>query len=351
MNKLEMLTDSYRELLQERELKDNARIESVRELALLLKCAPGTAAKVLKKLSSEGMICSVPGKGNFFQKSRRKKFKIGYACPIPPPLFDPLLNDASEALLDFLDTAPGVEGLVIQHRTLRDEAAAAKTLGQLDGMILHSSFLDPVTSKTLRHFSKPAVVIGSVGDEERILCSQIIPDFSTALAEFCRKVDINRYKKIVLLQSGNKNSENTRKQITRFFALSDISVPVKTVQLPPGGNVVSVLYGYDFMASLSPEKDQETLFIALSGYTARGMYEYSLKGGFLPDILSIDNLEGHGDSEMTELFFTAVDRSMTRCFVEGAKLLLRQLESGSDCRSILKVPTELVVRRSIRCLT
>ena len=133
-----------------------------------------------------------------------------------------------------------------------------------------------------------------------------------------------------------------------FFQQLPEQIPLEILNISEGGNEASMLCGYNFMESLDPEKEKDTLFIAISGYIARGMYEYSLKHGFLPDILSVDNLDGHEKNTDRDGFFTAIDRAMTRCYVESAKLLLDQLESGSDCHTILKVPTEIIFRKSIK---
>lgn len=348
-SKLKKLKNSYKEMLLKRNLNNNSRVESIRELAQLLECSTGTALKIVKCLTDEGILFSVYGKGNFFRKQPEKKFRIGCACMMPGPMLDPLCNEALEDLLDFLESAPHTETLIVQHRALLKLESAEKVLKNLDGLIVHSSFLDPVSIIALRRFSGPIVLIDSVGIEEKqILCSQVIPDFSTALEDFLDNVDITRYKKIVFLKPCYTDAEDTAKQVINFFSMHQLQIPYEMEKLPNGGCEFNMLWGYNFARTLSAEKDADTLFIALSGYIAKGMYEYFLKSGFIPDILSIDNLEAHGKNAGEAAFFTAIDRSMSRCYVEGAKLLLNKLESGDDCRSVLRIPTEIVFRKSIK---
>lgn len=345
------LTDKYRKELLLRNHPPGSRLESIRTLALRLKCSPGTAAKVIKALCDEGLLCSTAGKGTFFMPQKTKnKLKIGYAGPTPSPIMDSIMNDASEGLLNFLDSCKNVEISIVQHRSLKNISETEKLFNDLDGLLLSSNFLDPQTIDVLRTFDIPTVVIGSVKMCSSLLCSQVIPDFSSAMQEFCKVCDLNSYSKIVLLQADHANSAATGEQIRDFLNLSGIKTPVAAEVISPGGNHLSMLHGYDYMGNCSDEKLKTTLFITVSGYIARGMYQYGCKNGFIPDILSVDNLEGHEESVEKNAFFTAIERNTTRCFIEGAKLLMDQLQSGDDCRSILKVPTELIIRRSIKTL-
>ena len=341
--RVKILTEKYKKELPQRNLPKGSRLESIRQLAEHLKCAPGTAAKVIKNLTEEKLIVSTVGKGNFFLPQNKRRIRIGYAGPTPSPLMDPLLNDAAGGILDFLESAEEAETVIIQHRSLRNP----RELHDIDGLLLVYSLVDPQTLETLHSLEIPTVLIGADGICESLLCSQVIPDFSTAMHQFVQQCDLDSYSRIVILQANHQNSQDTASQIGNFLQIAGTKVPVTFETLTAKGSSMAMLCSYDYMASLDKEKCKNDLFITISGYIARGMYQYGVKNSFLPDILSIDNLEGHGDMTDDTAFFTAVDRSMTRCFTEGAKLLISQLKYSDDCRTILKVPTELIIRKSI----
>ena len=349
--KLQILTESYKKELLQRKLAKGSRLESVRQLAVHLKCSASTAAKVIKNLTAEGLIISADRKGNFFSGSHKKNIRIGYAGPTPSPSIDPLMNDAVEGVLDLLESSEDVESVIIRHHSLKNAKVAQKILHDIDGLLLVSNFIDPSVLEVLNSNAPQTVLLDSVAICDSLLCSQVIPDFSTAMQEFVQKYDLNSYSRIVLLQADNSNSKATGNQIIKFLKIAGVNVPVEIENLSASGSSMAMLCSYDYMASLDKEKCKNSLFIAISGYIARGMYQYGMKNGFLPDILSIDNLEGHGDMIDDTAFFTAVDRSMTRCFTEGARLLIKQLKSSDDCRTVLKVPTELIVRKSIQTST
>ena len=61
----EQVKDGLRQLMLSGVLAENAKLPSVRELAVKLTINPNTIQRAYRELEQEGCICSVPGKGSF----------------------------------------------------------------------------------------------------------------------------------------------------------------------------------------------------------------------------------------------------------------------------------------------
>lgn len=61
----EQIKDGLRQLMLSGVLKENAKLPSVRELAVKLTINPNTIQRAYRELEAEGCIVSIPGKGSF----------------------------------------------------------------------------------------------------------------------------------------------------------------------------------------------------------------------------------------------------------------------------------------------
>ena len=65
----EQVKDGLRQLMLSGVLTENAKLPSVRELAVKLTINPNTIQRAYRELESEGYIVSIPGKGSFVASS------------------------------------------------------------------------------------------------------------------------------------------------------------------------------------------------------------------------------------------------------------------------------------------
>ena len=100
---------------------------------------------------------------------------------------------------------------------------------------------------------------------------------------------------------------------------------------------------------MEPQSWKNTLLISTSGYITRGAVRaLRQKGEQLPDILSVDNLEGYEkDPLFDEPYLTAIDRNMGQIFCDALKLLCEQVRNRDERKVVIKVPAKLVIRKSI----
>ena len=80
----EQVKDGLRQLMLSGVLTENAKLPSVRELAVKLTINPNTIQRAYRELESEGYIVSIPGKGSFVASgssalsSRRAELKESF---------------------------------------------------------------------------------------------------------------------------------------------------------------------------------------------------------------------------------------------------------------------------------
>ena len=351
-NKKQILLEKYRQELLQCNLPEKHRLESIRQLAAKFRCSPGTAAAVMQDLVAEGLVYPVPGKGYFFHKKSLPRKKIGYLGQAPAPFIDTTVNEALIALMDHLESSKDVDIIHIQYRALQNIESGKKLLHNLDGLLLHASFLDNKSLLILRTFNKPIVVFGAFFHENRLICNQVMADFSTALKEFCQCCDLNKYSRIVLMQTQTRNSAATAQQLIDYFNMIGVTSRViiqETRALTGYGNVI---FGHTLASSFTEDDIKNSLFILLSDHISCGVYSYIEENGLspemLPDILSVDNYEGHDPELQRNAFFTTIDRSIKECYIHAADLLFSELKTPSNRRVILQIPTKLIIRKSIR---
>ena len=68
----------------------------------------------------------------------------------------------------------------------------------------------------------------------------------------------------------------------------------------------------------------------------------------MPDILSIDNLEGYVKSSDGKPYFTSIDRQQGLINCKALDLLLRQLEEPDGELPIIRIPAKLILRSSVK---
>lgn len=350
--KLEKLVEQYKKELSQRQLTKKSHLESVREFAGKYHCSPTTAAAVFKHLLAEGIVSSVPGKGYFLQKNPARKKKIGYLGRVPSPLQDAILNDAVGALLAHLESRKDVDVRLLQYHGLINPESGKKLLQNLDGLLLESCYIDDKTLQSLRLFNKPVVLFGAAFYEKRLICSQVMADFSTSLKKFCQYCDLNKYSKIVILETKVRNSTATSKQIIDYLNIIGTTAEVFVQNTNDATAYGNIIFGHDLAMDFTADDVEKTLYIPLSGHISNGIYSYikesNLPLASLPDILSVNNFESYAPVMKHHAFFTSIDRCSKACYLQAAELLFSELNTPSSTRKIIHVPTELVIRKSIR---
>ena len=126
-------------------------------------------------------------------------------------------------------------------------------------------------------------------------------------------------------------------------------MPIENVVTQQGGDWKDAeMAAFCVFQEMDPQSWKDTLLVSMSDYCTHGICRALRNKGELPDILSVDNLEGYGQSTLfPEPYLTAIDRNMGQIFCDALKLLCEQVRNRDERRIVIKVPAKLVIRKSI----
>ena len=347
--KTAILADKLRtELLKER-LPKGAPVMSARELADRFGVSVNTADRILALLVEQGFLYRRKRSGSFIRNDPPVIPSIAYAGPLPDPEnMNPLGYDAAFRRLEHFAEL-GIKPKLITYHTLRHPELAAKELDKTNGLLLDSGFLDDITLKSLWDYSGKIVLTGNTSIENRLPCSQVIPDFTDSLLEFDRFSPFSKYDRILVVRAPHQNSAATAENVLRV--LSRLSVPEKKIQSvlleTAQGNINAYLSASRYF-SQHRDLQKKTLIISMSEYFSQAIREVFSKSGEIPDILSFDNMEDYGNDPDGTPYFTSVDRQMGRMACLALDLLCSQLDHPGGEQTILRIPAKLVIRESVK---
>lgn len=348
IHKREHLVERLQQDIFEKELHAGSRIGSIRQLAKRYHATPLTISRMLEELAAQDFLVR-DGAGRFCLKNDPlRKPHLGYAgVPIIPDNQDCLFSDATCAMFAELEKLNAIPRIIGYHELSGSQAA--ERMAGLNGLLLQDCFVDKYTSAALARLNIPVVRIGQVDIRLEFGHSEVVQNIEPALEEFAAYCDLDFYDKILYLCSYHDNALNNWKAVKRMLDAQNVLHKLDTVSIAGSGSDMVEMAAYCHFMEMPPYDWSRTLLIAGSGYFARGAARALLRHGELPDILSIDNLDGYEKNPVFDCpYFTAIDRNMRRIYVDAAKLLF-ELVSRRDTRTFyIKVPSKLIIRKSIK---
>jgi len=346
-SKTVQLAERFREELLAERLPKGTPVMSVRQLAEHFAVSTVTANRILNLLAEQDFLYRKPQSGTFIKHDPQTVPVIAYAGNLSDPEnTDPLLYDATLRLMEHF-TELGMEPVLISYHTLRHPELAGQKLRKTGGLLVESAFIDESTLKALWNYSGRIAVIGNTYIEDRIPCSQVIPDFTEPLLEFNRFKPIDSYRKILIVQAGHRNSKAGGNAVLRMLA--HLKIPenkIEQVMLETRGNIQAYMRASGYFSKRGDLPDR-TLIFSLSEYFSQAIREVFSRGRRMPDILNFDNMEAY-QKNTGKAYFTSIDRQMGPLFCRGLDLLLRQLKEPNGEQTVLQIPAKLVIRESVR---
>ena len=334
-------------LLAERLPKDSP-VMSVRELAEHFGISTSTAVRVLKLLVDQDVLYRKPQSGTFLKHDPPVIPVIVYAGPqADPENYDPLICDASLRLMKHFSELD-IEPVLISYYELRHPEIAWHKLRKTNGLLVHASFLDESTWKTLRNYSGKIVVIGKAFIENRIPCSQVIPDFTSPLLEFDQFKRFDGYNKILIVQACHSNSSIGAENVRNILKLMKIpEKKIEQIRLKTTGNINAYILANRYFSEHRDLPDK-TLIVSMSEYFSQSIREVFSSGGTMPDILNFDNMESYQKNAETAPYFTSIDWQMGLMACRALDLLCSQLDHPEEEQTILRIPAKLIIRKSVK---
>ena len=342
------LAEKLREKLLAERLPKDSPVMSVRELAEHFDISTNTAARILNLLVSEEFLYHRPKRGTFIKNDPPVIPVIAYAGPLPDPEnTDLLVYDASSRLLKRFSEL-GIEPVLISYYELRHPNLAAQKLRKTNGLLIHTSFFDEITWKSLLEYSGGIVVFGKTYFDNQIPYSQVFPDFTSPLLDFNRFRRFDSYDRILIVQADHFNSltgAETVRNVLKFLKVPDHKI--EEIQFGTIGRINAYMKANRYF-SLHGELPDRTLIVSMSEYFSTAVREVFSKSGKMPDILSFDNLEDYENKFEGTPYFTSIDWQMGLMACRALDLLCDQLDHPGGEQTIIRIPAKLVIRKSVK---
>lgn len=342
------LAEKYlNELLSERRPKDSP-VLSERELAEHFSVSALTAARILNLLVEKDFLYRVPKSGTFIKHDPPVIPSIAYAGPLPDPKnAGQITNEAVSRLMDHFSELH-IEPRVVSYQTLCHPVRAARELGKSNGLLIHHSCIDAVTVPNLGKYRGRIMLTGNMYIEDRLPCSQVIPDFTEPLVQFDRFRKFTGYDKIFLVEADHENSRVSTRYTVRTLQMLGVKADaMEIIPIATCDNIIAYLKASRHFSSCA-SLPVNSLIIAMSEYIAQGIREVYPNDHERPDILSIDNLEGYAKKRETPAWFTAIDCQFGELACRALDLLCSQLQKTDREQIILRVPGRLFIRESVK---
>ena len=348
-SKAARLAEQLKAELMEERFSAEKNVYSVRKLACRYGISPATADQILRQLTEEDFLYRIPNKGTFIRYKSPVSPPIGYAGPLfSPREYNTIRNIAVRHMQEYLVKCK-INPYILTYHELLDRKLAEKKLEQISGLLISVDFVDSITIKNIQEFNGPIVMIGNYYFHEELSCSQVISDPVQALTEFSRSVDLDFYEKILIISAEHLNAKATSRKVKTIFCMEGVEQSkIETIELQSNlhdKRMISFLF-----FSQQKRNWEKTLVVFTSGHYAMGMLEYFRCSKAMPDVLSIDNLEGYMDATIIEPYFTAIDRRSPDIYKTGVDLLLELITKKDERHHVIQIPSHLIWRKSVRHL-
>lgn len=325
----------YEEKLREKFLKADSLVGSVRALARQYGISTSTADKVLSILVERDILYRRRGSGTFIKHDLPMKLMIGFTGVDFNPADTDEFQKIHACCLQAAFAAEGLEPCFISYSTLINPDTAHTAFAGLDALLLSESYIDDRTVPQLESFPGPVVIINSNALEDRLLASQVLPDYEVILKKL--EPELRKFKRILILSANHLNASILEKKIRKI--LSGMHIETITIESP-----IAQLNAYKFFLNYRTGYE-ETLILSLSGYITLGLRD-AFANSPLPAVMEFDNLEKYRLDSEHDGAITAIDPMLETCYSEAVQLVKQLVEKKDSSRHIVMVRPGLTVRKS-----
>ena len=149
--------------------------------------------------------------------------------------------------------------------------------------------------------------------------------------------------------AGRPELESGKRRLSGYRdALETAKIPIDEALIVPGE--FSEAKGIEAATKLLTMPDPPTAIFALNDQSAMGVYQAAEKLGVkIPDDLSVIGFDNIPESKYMEM--TTVDQFLSKMGFLAAEMVIKLINHEEIESQILKIPTELVIRKSCRAIT
>lgn len=355
---VERLADALRKVIIHQAPACGKQFLSIHEICAEYGVSPVTSQRSLKALEREGLLYSIKGSGYYIKELPAKtgtghapgNRRIGLSFLLPGgggPEVDVAYRIFGERTAEELRTL-GWQIRHISQSDLQNQAIAEAELAELDALVMSIGCYDEKAALSLRHWGRPVVVIQQ--DEiQDFGYHQVVPDLWPGCELAARELVRPQTQQVLLVNNGCDAHAYRNRVFRKVLAEQHPQVEVVTLDIGLVACDLGRLSGQQ-LGKLILERNLPRTIFSPSDFLAFGMVdrftEAGLRLGRDVRLVSFDNLEGGGLLPFGEAVLTSIQNPRERVAREGARLMLRVLETREDLVQIVRVPTTLVRRKS-----
>lgn len=340
------LSDMLRKEIVSSKFVSGTPILSAKEMAKKYDTSVLTAHRAIKALADEKLIYRVRGSGSFVSENdkKHKSYRVGISVFAETgenaaiyAAFDCLYKTVSDSLKS--------QGQQIEYLQY-DDLLSGTDLSKYDAFVVSSSYLDKQTINNLKKTKCPVVVVQHT-DIMDCPFHQVLPDISSGFEQAFQLLTDKGHDKIMAVYS----TGNSRYQSLINNAMKAGFEKDKILYFPvdPIVGDLGRMGGYNAGRKISELKGPKAVF-STSDFLSFGIIdalrEKGLKAGSDYDLISFDDLEGSGWQPFNEPFLSSVSFPRKKVAQYASELILSQLKKATEYSVILRLPTELVIRKS-----
>ncbi len=350
--KVQEVADQLRRHIESGVIPPDSSIASARELSSELNIPLSTINRAVYQLVEEGWLYRQHGRGTFVKSHEKKSisWRIGFYERIDEPLFtderyyiQSLYEKPVLAELEKMNCQVKRFG----RNNLESPKHCAETFPHLDAIIVNSALINPQTESNLYRFGKPILIYRNLYIRD-FPSNQVIPDWSMGIRQMLDQIDLNRYRRFLLLKFRHVNND----MIANTFCLQAALYGIKPEQIEITEFEYNLTFNEQFSGlkfGLTMKPQPGTFIFSTSDFLAFGLVdawrergiplgEYPLVGCF--------NMEGYGWLPFDTPMITSLHLDRDELARHGTRLLKEALENGNSCPQIVKIPTQLIIRKT-----
>ena len=351
------MTENIRSALEDMILSGSFRsgdhLASNAELAERFGVSTLTADRAVRLLVDKGLVYRKHGVGTFVASQKMKvskqKYRIAVADKKFPatPMWESSMGVRTRiSIQHFYMKQCDVK--LIDYPTLCDPKLFAAAIDGMDGLLITSGFIDPLTVEILKKLEIP-VVITHLEEELDLPFHQIMFDNSRGIRAAVEKILQQNPPEILIVYENHPNGL-LRKEMFEKSVISG-GYPEKQIKFycVETDALTNAIPSYRLGLRLCSEIKEKFLFSTsdvVSFSLLEAFREKGLEAGKDFQLLSYDNLEDYGCLPYKEPCLTTIDAPRPRFAERSADLLLEQIEKGTDETVVVRIPTRLVVRKT-----
>lgn len=322
---------------------------SAREVASRFGISLPTAHEIINQLVKEGLLYRVRGSGTFIRRDKtRDSLRIALldmpVRAVPQSLYH-VFEEEINHIYNLLRSR-NFQVQIISYFELRNRVQALELLRSFDGLLISFTYLDQYSFPLFQESKTPFVVFLHSYEIDQP-CSQVYADFLPGMMEALKLVVPSRRENPVIFTETNVSCQASCDLWKK--SLQNFGIPSEKIETVVIDYLRRSFECYKYVR-VYHEKLAKKLILTSSDGLACDLIAAFMLENYQPGkdfhVISCGDREAQGFRFSDEPMITSIGVPEKQIINEAVKLLLRLIESPSDCIYLTKIPSRLTIRKS-----